>query len=300
VTDLAFELISDNESARRAVAGLLGLSPIGIDTETFWTGKEGQSKVSLIQIAARDVPVLVVDALSVDVNILRPIVDEPSVQMAAHNAKFDDGMLRSAGLNPSNLVDTLRMSRLALHLPSYSLAFVCANLFGVELDKSFQKSNWRRRPLSQAQLYYAALDASITLRLFMTLTEMLREKGQLQLAMRAAAIGPAKPRSQRVKSSPLPLRELTEPEKHALLALKKWRLERSFRLRIPAYMVCPDRTLEHLVIEKPQRFEDLEAIHGLGPSRVADFGRQLIEIIIKHFGESAEIAEPHAPAGDSN
>jgi ATP-dependent DNA helicase RecQ len=134
----------------------------------------------------------------------------------------------------------------------------------------------------------------------MTLTELLRDKGQLELAMRAAVIGPAKPSSQRVKSSPLPMRELTEPEKHALLTLKKWRLERSFRQRIPAYMVCPDRTLEHLVIEKPRRFEDLEAIHGLGPSRVADFGRQLIEIITEHFAENAETAQPNAPADDSN
>jgi ATP-dependent DNA helicase RecQ len=116
--------------------------------------------------------------------------------------------------------------------------------------------------------------------------------------MRAAAVGPAKVRTRRVKSSYPPLRELSEEEKRALLSLKKWRLERSFRQRIPAYMVCPDRTLEHLVIEKPRRVDELEAIHGLGPSRVVDFGRQLIEIITDHFGDKVEISERHEPPGD--
>jgi ribonuclease D len=279
VEGLAYELITNDNYARLAIAELAGQTLIGLDTETFWNPTLNRSSVSLVQIAVSNDPVLVFDTLSVDFNILRPIVESPSVRMAAHNARFDEGMLQIEGLQPAHFVDTLRMARLALRLPSYSLASVTRHLFNIELDKSFQKSNWRRRPLSPSQLHYAALDARVTLMLYEKLHEMLTEQGTLDLAMRAALIGPTLSRSRGKRTPSLPLRELTPEEREVVLALKKWRLEKSFKMRIPAYRVCPDKTLEQLVIEKPRKLEDLECIHGLGPARIADIGQKLLAIL---------------------
>jgi ribonuclease D len=276
---LAYDLITNDDHARLAIAGLADQSLIGLDTETFWNPKLNRSSVSLVQIAISNDPVLVFDALSIDLNILRPVVESPSVRMAAHNARFDEGMLRMEGLEPAHFVDTLRMARLGLRLPSYSLATVTKHLFNIELDKSFQKSNWRRRPLTLSQLHYAALDARVTFMLYEKLHEMLIEQGTLDLAMRAALIGPVSGRSRGKRTPSLPLRELTPEEREVVLALKKWRLEKSFKMRIPAYRVCPDKTLEQLVIEKPRKLEDLECIHGLGPARIADIGQTLLAIL---------------------
>jgi len=51
-----------------------------------------------------------------------------------------------------------------------SLAKIVQRRLGIELSKEQQKSDWGRRPLSQEQLEYAALDAWVLLPLFDTLS----------------------------------------------------------------------------------------------------------------------------------
>jgi ATP-dependent DNA helicase RecQ len=48
---------------------------------------------------------------------------------------------------------------------------------------------------------------------------------------------------------------------------------------VAAYMICQDRTLEHLAMEKPETLEALQAIYGLGASRISRFGEELLEAL---------------------
>jgi ribonuclease D len=194
-----------------------------------------------------------------------------------------------AGLQPLGFVDTLRLARSALRLPSYSLAGVTAHLFGIELDKSYQKSNWRRRPLTRAQLEYAATDARITLRVYDELQRILTEQGKLELALRTARLAPAsnEPRPPRKHRAPQPPpRPLTKEERQAIVNLKRWRLMKANAEHLPAYMICPDRTLEHLAMERPTTLEALNAIHGLGATKIARYGTEILEAVQRAFVES--------------
>lgn len=280
-----YRVITDDGEARRALSEMQKETVIGLDTETYWDAKENHSRVSLVQLAPREGVILVIDLLEVDVEILRPLIESPGVTMAAHNARFDEAMLRGEGLRPVAFVDTLRLARAALMLPSYSLAGVSEHLFGVELDKRYQKSNWRRRPLTRAQLQYAALDARMTLSIYDELSRILAEQGKLETAIRFATLEPAAEKTgatQRRRRAPQPLaRPLTEAELSILRDLKKWRLEKSNREMVAAYMICQDRTLEHLAMAKPQALADLEAIYGLGASRISRFGVELLDALKK-------------------
>ena len=283
LTKPVFRFITGDAEALEAIEGLSPETVVGLDTETYWNPSVNRSHVSLIQIAPHEGQTLVFDALSVDIEILRPLIESPTVKMAAHNARFDEGMLIGAGLRPSAFVDTLRLARSALRLPSYSLAGVTAHLFGIELDKSFQKSNWRRRPLTRAQLDYAAMDAFITLHVYDELLRLLTEQGKLELALRAATLTPpsgeatATPRKRRAPQPPP--RPLTQEERQAVANLKKWRMAKAVELNLPVYMICPDRTLEHLVMERPTTLEALNSIHGLGASKITRFGQELLEAL---------------------
>jgi ribonuclease D len=277
-----YRFITQTDEARVALAGLQTESLVGLDTETYWDAAANHSRVSLAQIAPPVGEVIVIDVTTVDIDVLRPLIESPSIRMAAHNAAFDERMLAGEGLNPASFVDTLRLARSALRLPSYSLAGVTAHLFGIELDKSFQKSNWRRRPLSRAQLDYAAADAYITLHVYRELERILTEKGRFEVALRAATLVPStnEARAPRKRRPPLPpLRPLTTEERQTLARLKKWRLEKSLDEHLPAYMICPDRTLEHMVIERPATLEALTSIHGLGASRIARYGEEMLEAL---------------------
>lgn len=282
IDGIEWRYISEPEPLREAVNTLLELPVISLDTETYWDAAARRSHVALVQIAPPEGEVLVIDVLATGVETLRPLLESPEVRMVAHNARFDEGVLRQAGIEPRGFIDTLQMARDALSLGSYSLASVTEHLFGVPLDKTLQKSNWRRRPLTRAQLLYAAADARVTMRAYVELRKIFEQRGVLELAMRAAELtpsertGPSRPRRKRAPTAAL---VLTPEEKRIVTGLKRWRLARANSLRKPAYMVCSDRTLEHLARELPETLEALATIYGLGQSKIESFGEELLSAL---------------------
>ena len=275
-----FRLITDAAEAARVAEGLLGETLISLDTETYWNPATGRAHVSLVQIAAGGPEVQVFDFLTVGAEPLRPLIESPSVAMAAHNARFDQGVLRGEGLGPVSFIDTLTLARAALILPSYSLASVTEHLFGRPLDKTLRASNWRRRPLTRSQIEYAALDAHVTLRVYEELRVRLEAEGRWELCARAATLSDA-PRAvattTRRKRRPVePGPPLTAEERRTVGLLKRWRMERAGAQRVPAYMICADKTLECLARERPETVEQLRAIYGLGDSKIERFGEDLL------------------------
>lgn len=275
-----FRYVTDAREAEKALAAFHGEPLVGLDTETFWDAKNSKARVSLVQVGSPQSEVLVIDTVATGVEPVRALVEEPSIRMAAHNARFDQMVLRGEELKPTSFVDTLSLARSALILPSYSLASVTEHLFGVPLDKTLQSSNWRRRPLTRAQLEYAAKDVRVTLLVYEELQRRLEAEDRWELALRAALISDEpsqKTRRRRAPQAPSP--PLTPDEKRAVTLLKKWRLERANSQRVPAYMICPDKTLECLARERPATLDALRAIYGLGESKVSNFGEELLNAL---------------------
>jgi ribonuclease D len=283
---ITWRYLSDPAQIAEAAEALRHEPVIGLDTETFWDAKTNCSYVSLAQLAARDGDVIVADVLSAGVEPLRPLLEAPEVKMVAHNARFDEAMLRGAGVKAYGLVDTLRMSRMALSLDSHSLASVSEHLLGLPLDKSLQRSNWRRRPLTRAQIEYAALDARIAILVYDELSRVLEDKGILEAVLRESLIEPrdatagsSSKSPRRRKALPKEPIVLTPEEKQIVAQLKRWRMQRANMQRVPAYMICPDRTLEHLARELPETLEALVNVYGLGESKISKFGEELLKAL---------------------
>ncbi|MGB8507900.1 MAG: ribonuclease D [Pyrinomonadaceae bacterium] len=288
-TEINWLFVTDADVARREAELLRSNNLIGLDTETYWNPQTKCTTVSLVQIATGEGDVLVLDALAVGVEPIREIIEEPCVRMVAHNARFDELVLMDAGLRPRGFVDTLQLARSELDLPSHSLASVVEHLFGLPLDKTLQKSNWRRRPLTRTQIDYAAADAIITLRVYEELLCRLSKRGLAEAAINAASLSgmprSVRPEGVRRRTAPKPPITLTPEEKTFVGELKRWRLQRANAQRVPAYMICPDRTLEHLARTRPATLEGLREIHGLGESKIANFGEDLLQVLRKLFGE---------------
>jgi ribonuclease D len=185
----SYRYLIDPQHVREALSSFAGQPILGLDTETFFHNRKNH--LSLLQLAAPGGEVVVIDALAAGVEEARCLVESPAVLMAAHNARFDEGVLRQAGFAVAGMVDTLRLSRCSLPLRSFSLASVAEHLFGLTLDKSLQQSDWRRRPLSREQLDYAALDAVVALRVYQELTLRLESEGRLADELGRALIVPA-------------------------------------------------------------------------------------------------------------
>ena len=65
-------------------------------------------------------------------------------------------------------------------------------------------------------------------------------------------------------------------------ALSEWRKNRARAAAIPAYVVFPDTTLHALAQYQPKTSADLLDISGIGPTRVENYGDELLEIIGQH------------------
>src|ERR1051326_5175406 len=238
-----WRLVEDEAELREAVAPLEGHEVVGLDTETYWDTKTNRMRLALVQVAPRAGDVIVADVLATGVEPLRTLLESSELKMVAHNARFDEAVLRDAGVRADGLIDTLRLSRMALTLGSHSLASIVEHLFGTPLDKTLQRANWRRRPLTRAQIEYAALDARMALLVYEELRRLLGEQGRLELALRASEIQPRakgeakKPRKKR--AAPVPEIVLTPEEKRVVRNLKRWRLERANAGRVPAYLISP-------------------------------------------------------------
>lgn len=286
---ITWRYVDDPAQLREAAEALGREGLLGLDTETIWDVKTNGQQLALVQLAPPEGDVLVADILTAGVEPLKPLLESPTTKMIAHNARFDEGVLRGAGVRAAGLIDTLRMSRMALTLGSHSLASLCEHLFGLPIDKTLQKSNWRRRPLTRAQIEYAALDARMALLLYGELSRMLAEEGRLELALRVSEIAPSEPKEpgaepRRKRKPAVPEIILTPEEKLVVKALKSWRLGLANTQRVPAYMICADRTLEHLARARPETLEALADIYGLGESKIQKFGEELLRALRESCG----------------
>ena len=84
--------------------------------------------------------------------------------------------------------------------------------------------------------------------------------------------GPKRPRGAKSRTSATGHPD--EPFDEALFeTLRGWRLEESRRRKVPAYVVFDDRTLKSIARRKPTTDSDLAAVSGVGPKKMADYGR---------------------------
>ena len=68
-------------------------------------------------------------------------------------------------------------------------------------------------------------------------------------------------------------------DQELLARLKRWRTEEAARQEVPAYVVFHDRTLADIVAARPATAEQLAAIKGVGPSKLARYGPALLQLL---------------------
>lgn len=131
---------------------------IGLDTEfirerTYWP------QLALVQLAFDD-HILLLDPLAPGItDALRPMLLDASITKVMHSAGEDLVAFNHAcGAVPAPLFDTQVAAALAGIAAGIGYQRLVATVLGVELPKGQTRSDWLKRPLSSAQLEYAADD----------------------------------------------------------------------------------------------------------------------------------------------
>ena len=212
---------------------------VGLDTEfvrerTYWP------KLALVQIALhgpaaaqtadRDaLQVLLVDPLAPGMNeALAGLLADPAVLKVMHSASEDLIALRQAcGVVPQPLFDTQMAAALAGLGAGIGYQKLVQQVEGVALAKGETRSDWLRRPLSPAQLEYAADDVRHLHALHAHLDTVLRSLGRdAWLQQDCARMVANAVRDETERWPHLPLRAaqfLDAAGQHRLLRLLRWR-----------------------------------------------------------------------------
>jgi hypothetical protein len=198
------EYIGDQHSLAAMIGRIQTAPVLALDIETInWWNRDAE-RVALVQLAFREegreespVQAVVIDALAgLDLNVLRTPLELSLQTKAIHNASFDAIKLaRHFNIHVSPIHDTMLAARRGGEKKCSLQAQVAAHL-GIELDKTEQRGDWGRRPLSREQLDYAAMDATCTL--------MLYER-QIQQSLRGDYEVPRRSVGQQARQSSLPL-----------------------------------------------------------------------------------------------
>jgi len=73
--------------------------------------------------------------------------------------------------------------------------------------------------------------------------------------------------------------ELTEEERHIIIALKQWRKDRAKAVNLPEFMICHNSELLSVTKLKPRTMEELTRIKGFGEQKIAKYGDDIIAVI---------------------
>jgi ribonuclease D len=139
----------------------LGAAPprIGLDTE-FVRERTWWPQLALVQVSLDDGGILLADAQAPGIpEALAPVLADTSVLKVMHSASEDLVALKHAcGVVPTPLFDTQVAAALAGIGAGVGYQRLVQDRLGVALPKGETRSDWMRRPLSPAQLEYAADD----------------------------------------------------------------------------------------------------------------------------------------------
>jgi ribonuclease D len=152
---------------------------VGLDTE-FVRERTWWPKLALVQVALGDGGILLVDTLVPGMpEALAPMLADGNVLKVMHSASEDLVALKhTCGVAPAPLFDTQVATALAGVGAGVGYQRLVQDLLGVSLPKGETRSDWLRRPLSAAQIEYAADDVAHLFALHDTLAAKLQALGR--------------------------------------------------------------------------------------------------------------------------
>ncbi|MCC9136877.1 ribonuclease D [Pontibacter silvestris] len=155
---ITIELIETEKQLKEAVNQLSENKELALDLEFDQNRFSYGFNLCLIQITAGTGICFIIDPFKIE--SLAPVFDlfeDSTITKIIHHSNNDILLLNKLGCNIRNVMDTDVAAKI-LNYERSSLATVLKEEFNKEIDKSQQSSNWNKRPLTEDQLYYAAID----------------------------------------------------------------------------------------------------------------------------------------------
>ena len=281
---------------------LAAVPEVSIDTEGD-SLHHYPERLALVQLAAPDGRVWLVDPLAVaELTPLAPVFagEHPLVLMHAGDNDLAH-LKRRYGFGFRSIFDTAIAARF-LGCPALGLDTLLERFLGVALPPSRQRDDWSARPLSAAQLEYAAADVRHLGALKRRLTDELRTAQRLawaeeEFAALAAQIVPERVVDPDAYMSVKGARELTPRGLSTLREL--WTLRETLARAAdrPPFKILSEEILIAIARQAPRDTATLSTIPGVTGRVLGRWGRDLLAAVerAETVDESALPQWPHRP-----
>jgi len=276
----------DSSAALVELCGeLQGCAWLAVDTE-FERVNTYYPELCLVQVAGEGV-VAVIDVLGIsDLEPLYELLHAPSVTKVFHAARQDlELFFHIRGEVPAPVFDTQIAAALLDYDQQIGYSNLVREVLGVELPKSQARTDWKRRPLRQKQLEYAADDVIYLSRLYEVLREKLEgsEKWR-QLEEQCRSLN----RPELYEPDPgemwrkIKIREVKgfgEASMAVFRQLAAWRELTARRENRPRKWIIKDHALVAIARELPADRATLSRLNGIGDKVMDRYGEELLKIV---------------------
>ena len=181
-----YEFISSQDRLTSVAKVLSEYPVIAIDTEADSLDPY-LSQMLLLQIAAEEKSFVI--KADLDLNCIKPILENPKTLKILQNGKFDWELLKvKTGVEIKNIFDTMIAERILTMgiVRENSLGAIAKKYLDIRLDKNWESYAWdeaaRTGRLSERQLKYAALDTLVLFPIFKKQFLKIKEEGLLKVA----------------------------------------------------------------------------------------------------------------------
>ena len=240
---------------------------VTVDTE-FMRERTYYPELCLVQLAGER-EVAVIDTISdrLDLAPLGELLANPAVTKVFHAARQDvEIFVQRFGAVPTPMFDTQVAAMVAGFGDQAGYDSLVSNLTGGSIDKAHRFSDWAARPLSPAQMTYAAADVTWLRLVYRRLLARLREEGRLSWVAEEMAIL-NNPKTYRIDPETAWERLKVRGNNRRFLALVRtlasWREQEAQRINIPRQRLLKDETLMEIAAIAPTNAESLARARGI-------------------------------------
>ena len=255
---------------------------IGLDTE-FMRERTYFARLCLLQLSFAGHSVCVDTLVLSDLGALRAIMAPRAIIKVVHAARQDLEVLAPATGTLAGLFDTQVAAALIGFPAQIGYGDLVHKLLGQTLHKAETRTDWSRRPLTDAQIAYALDDVRHLLPLRQRLTERLQKLGRWswfeeemsQLDSSGPFVTEPEEAWRRIKG----VTELDSARQVLARVLASWRERRAMSSDRPRSWILPDPALRDLVLRVPRSMQDLVRIEELPEGIRNSIGPELLSLI---------------------
>ncbi|MFA5923139.1 MAG: ribonuclease D [Methylococcaceae bacterium] len=256
---------------------------LALDTE-FLREKTYYPKFCLLQIATPEW-VACIDPIALsNLDDLFEAIYNPAIVKVFHSCRQDlEIFYQSTGKLPAPIFDTQVAAPLLGFQDNPGYAMLVSSLLSINLNKAHTRADWSKRPLTEAQIEYAADDVIYLCQIYQIMVQKLAELGRIdwlkhdfaELANPAHyTVAPEKAWF-KIKGK----NKLTGKQLSIIQTLAQWREKTAQSEDRPKSWLLRDELLFDLAKLQPETVEELANVRGINERAVNRYGKELCQLI---------------------